>query len=60
MKVKAESVLTNISHDRIKEVYLTNDSFIIDCYTFIFLNLNPFCLEQKFEDVDDRQNFDGL
>ena len=60
MKVKAENVLTNIFHDRIKEVDLTNDSLIIDCYTSILFYLNPFFLEQKFEDVDDRQKVDGL
>ena len=42
MKVKAENVLTNISHDRIKEVDLTNDSLIIDCYTSILFDLNHF------------------
>ena len=42
MKVKAENVLTNVSHDRIKEVDLTNDSLIIDCYTSILFHLNPF------------------
>ena len=60
MKVKAENVLTNIFHDRIKEVDLTNDSLIIDCYTSILFYLNPFFLEQNFEDVDDRQKVDGL
>ena len=42
--------LTNISYNRVKDVDLTNDSFIIDCYTFILFYLNSFYLEQKFED----------
>ena len=34
-KVKARNFLTNISYNQVKDVDLTNDSFIIDCYTFI-------------------------
>ena len=59
-KVKAQNFLTNISYNRIKGVDLTNDSFIIDCYAFILLYLNPFYLEQKFEDVVDRQKVEAL
>ena len=44
-KVKAQNFLTSISYNRVKEVDLTNDSFIIDCYTFILFYLNPFYLE---------------
>ena len=36
-----------------KNIDFNNASFIIDCYTYILFNLNPFFLEQKFhEDID--------
>ena len=54
-KVKARNFLTNIFYNRVKEVHLTNDSFIINCYAFILFYQNPFYLERKFEDVVDRQ-----
>ena len=37
------------SNKGVKDVDLTNDSFIIDCYTFILFYLNPFYLERKFK-----------
>ena len=49
-KVKAQNFLTNISYN----VGFNNASFIIDCYTYILLNLNPFFLERKFDDKIDR------
>ena len=60
MKVKMQNFLTNIFYSRIKEVDLTNDSFIIYSYTFILFYRNPFYLERKFEDVVDRQKVDAL
>ena len=46
-KVKARNSCN--SYKRVKDVDLTNDSFIIDCYTFILFYLNPFYLERKFK-----------
>ena len=59
-KVKAQNFLTNISYNQVKDVDLTDDSFIVDCYTFILSYLNPFCLERKFEDVIDREKVETL
>ena len=44
-KVKARNFLTNLSYNRIKNSDFENRSFIIDCYSFILLYLNPFYLE---------------
>ena len=54
-KVKARNFLTNVSYCRVKDVDFDNKSFVIDCYTFLLLNLNPFYLERKFESVVDRE-----
>ena len=43
-KVKVQN-LTNISYNRVKDVDITNNYFIIDCYMFILFCLNPFYLE---------------
>ena len=59
-KVKARNFLTNVSYFRVKESDLKNRSFVIDCYTFIVLNLNPFYLERKFEKVEERQYIEML
>ena len=59
-KVNARGFLTNISYNRVKDVDLTNDSFIIDCYTFNLFYLNPFYLERKFEEIIDRKKFEAL
>ena len=59
-KVKAWNFLTNISHNWIKDVDLTNDFLIIDCYTFILVYLNPFYFERKFEDVIKREKVEVL
>ena len=53
-KVKVQNFLTNISYNRLKNVGFNNASFIIDCYTYILLNLNPFFLERKLDDNIDR------
>ena len=49
-KVKVRNFLTNVSYNRIK-----NRFFIIDCYSFILLYLNPFYLQRKFENILDRE-----
>ena len=54
-KVKARNFLTNVSYNRIKNSDFENRSFIIDCYSFILLYLNPFCLERKFENILGRE-----
>ena len=59
-KVKAQNFLTNISYNQIKGVDLTNDSFIIDCYTFILFYLNQFYSGRKFDNVVDRQKVEAL
>ena len=51
-KVKARNFLTNVSYNRIKNSDFENKSFVIDCYSFILLYLNPFYLERKFENID--------
>ena len=59
-KVETRNFLTNISYNRVKGIDLTNDCFVINCYTFILFYLNPFYLERKFEDVDNRQKVEAL
>ena len=54
-KVKARNFLTKFSYSRVKDIDFVNKSFVIDCYTFLLLNLNPFYLKQKFESVMDRE-----
>ena len=51
-KVKARNLLTNVSYNRIKNSDFENKSFVIDCYSFILLYLNPFYLERKFENIE--------
>ena len=53
-KVKATNFLTNVSYNRIRNSDFENRSFIIDCYSFILLYLNPFYLKRKFENILDR------
>ena len=50
-KVKARNFLTNVSYNRIKDSDYQNKSFVIDCFSFIVLYLNPFYLERKFETI---------
>ena len=54
-KVKARNFLTSVSYSRVKDIDFDNKSFVIDCYTFLLLNLNLFYLERNFESVMDRQ-----
>ena len=53
-KVKSRSFLMNISYNRLKYVDFVHVLIIIDCYTYILFNLNPFLLERKFDDKSDR------
>ena len=59
-KVKARNFLANHSYKLVKKDNLLNENFIIDCISFILLSLNPFYLEQKFEDVADRDEVQTL
>ena len=54
-KVKARNFLTNVSYTRIATVDFKNQSFVIDCFTFMILYLNPFYLERKFEATVERE-----
>ena len=53
-KVKARNFLTIFLYNRVKETDFQNRLFVIDCYSFIILYLNPFYLERKFENNIDR------
>ena len=44
----------NVSYNRIKDSNCQNKSFVIDCFSFILLYLNPFYLERKFETIIER------
>ena len=59
-KVKARNFLTNVSYNRVKETDFQNRSFVIDCYSFIILYLNPFYLERKFENSIDRDYVNAM
>ena len=54
-KVKARNFLTNVSYNRIATSDFENANFIIDCFTFMIVYLNPFYLERKFESVIERE-----
>ena len=53
-KVKARNFLTNVSYNRITTADFKNKNFVIDCFTFMILYLNPFYLERKFETIIER------
>ena len=53
-KVKARNFLSIASYNRIKKNDYENRSFVIDCFTFLLLYLNPFYLERKFESEIER------
>ena len=59
-KVKAQNFLTNLSYKWAKKDDLLNENFIIDCISFILFYLNPFYLEQKFDDPADRDKVETL
>ena len=48
-KIKARNFLTNVSYNRVTVADYKNKNFVIDCFTFLVLYLNPFYLERKFE-----------
>ena len=54
-KVKARNFLTNVSYNRITATDYKNKNFVIDCFTFMILYLNPFYLERKFESIIERE-----
>ena len=54
-KVKARNFLTNVSYNRITTADYKNNNFVIDCFTFLILYLNPFYLERKFETNVERE-----
>ena len=53
-KIKARNFLTNVSYNRITTADFKNKNFVIDCFTFMILYLNPFYLERKFETIIER------
>ena len=53
-KVKARNFLTNVSYTRITAVDYKNKNFVVDCFTFLVMYLNPFYLERKFESAIER------
>ena len=54
-KIKARNFLTNVSYNRIATVDYKNKNFVVDCFTFLILYLNPFYLERKFESNVERE-----
>ena len=54
-KVKARNFLTNVSYNRISALDYKNKNFVVDCFTFMILYLNPFYLERKFESIIERE-----
>ena len=53
-KVKARNFLANVSYNRITAADYKNKNFVIDCFSFMILYLNPFYLERKFETIIER------
>ena len=53
-KVKARNFLTNVSYTRITPTDYKNKNFVVDCFTFMIMYLNPFYLERKFESTIER------
>ena len=54
-KVKARNFLTNVSYNRIAAADYKNKNFVVDCFTFMIIYLNPFYLERKFESLIERE-----
>ena len=54
-KVKARNFLTNVSYNRISTADFKKRNFVVDCFTFMILYLNPFYLERKFESLTERE-----
>ena len=59
-KIKARNFLTNVSYNRITMADYRNVNFVIDCFTFMVLYLNPFYLERKFETNVEREFINTL
>ena len=53
-KVKVRNFLSIVSYNRIKKTDYKNRSFVIDCFSFLLLYLNPFYLERKLESEIER------
>ena len=53
-KVKARNFLTNVSYMRITAADYKNKNFVVDCFAFLIMYLNPFYLERKFESTIER------
>ena len=54
-KIKARNFLTNVLYNRVTVADYKNKNFVIDCFTFLILYLNPFYLERKFETDVERE-----
>ena len=54
-KVKARNFLTNVSYNRISTDDFKKRHFVVHCFTFMILYLNPFYLERKFESKTERE-----
>ena len=54
-KIKARNLLTNVSYNRVTAADYKKKNFVIDCFTFLILYLNPFYLERKFETDVERE-----
>ena len=54
-KVKERNFLTNVSYNRITTADYKNKHFVVDCFTFMIIYLNPFYLERKFESLIERE-----
>ena len=54
-KIKARNFLTNVSYNRVTIADYRNKNFVVDCFTFLVLYLNPFYLERKFETELERE-----
>ena len=54
-KIKARNFLTNVSYNRVTIADYRNKNFVVDCFTFLVLYLNPFYLERKFETEVERE-----
>ena len=52
--------LTNISYNRVKDEDFNNRKFIIDCYSFILLYLNPLYLDRKFKNSIEKDYVEAL
>ena len=54
-KIKARNFLTNLSYQRLNKNNHLDISLVIDSYSFLTKNVNPFSLERTFSSVNDQQ-----